>query len=147
MVSESPLQKSPSASESVRALLGKRPLSTTNVDRDEENRRKDPKISRACDTCKRKKIRCDGILPCSNCAKRRLHCAYDAKYGRGRPPTPPPSTAIDERQQRPRSDNLNDLISGSNQHVSLMMSQLHKCFLAPRLKSKSRVNMLTVPRD
>ncbi|KAF4764502.1 hypothetical protein N7455_009664 [Penicillium solitum] len=105
MVSESPLQKSPSASESI----GKRPLSTTNVDRDEENRRKDPKISRACDTCKRKKIRCDGILPCSNCAKRRLHCAYDAKYGRGRPPTPPPSTAIDERQQRPRSDNLNDL--------------------------------------
>ncbi|KAJ5405095.1 hypothetical protein N7465_006379 [Penicillium sp. CMV-2018d] len=109
MVSESPPRKSPSASESFRARLGKRPLSTTSVDGDEENRRKDPKISRACDTCKRKKIRCDGILPCSNCAKRRLHCAYDAKYGRGRPPTPPPSTTINARQQRLRSDNLNDL--------------------------------------
>lgn len=112
MVSETPPQKSPSSSESFRVLLGKRPLSTSNVDGDEENRRKDPKISRACDTCKRKKIRCDGILPCSNCAKRRLHCAYDAKYGRGRPPTPPQSTTINEvneRQQRPPSDNPNDL--------------------------------------
>ncbi|CAG8254649.1 unnamed protein product [Penicillium nalgiovense] len=104
-----PPQTSPAAPQSSRALSGKRPLSTTNADADEENRRKDPKISRACDTCKRKKIRCDGILPCSNCAKRKLNCAYDAKYGRGRPPTPPPSTSVNERQERSRSDYSNDL--------------------------------------
>ncbi|EED19183.1 C6 transcription factor, putative [Talaromyces stipitatus ATCC 10500] len=55
-----------------------------------ENRRKDPKVSRACDLCKIKKIRCTGTLPCVNCARRRLNCAYATKYARGRPPTPLP---------------------------------------------------------
>ena len=59
-----------------------------------KNRRKDPKTSRACDVCKRKKIRCDGALPCKTCAKRKLSCAYTAKYARGRPPTPAQSTLI-----------------------------------------------------
>ncbi|KAL4877735.1 fungal-specific transcription factor domain-containing protein [Aspergillus karnatakaensis] len=54
-----------------------------------ENRRKEPKVSRACDSCKTKKIRCSGTLPCSTCARRKLSCTYIAKYGRGRPPTPP----------------------------------------------------------
>ncbi|KAJ5049906.1 hypothetical protein NUH16_008429 [Penicillium rubens] len=102
-----PPQSSPTVSQSSRSLSGKRPLST-NADADEENRRKDPKISRACDTCKRKKIRCDGIIPCSNCAKRKLNCAYDTKYGRGRPPTPPPSTVLNEPQDRTRSGDSND---------------------------------------
>ncbi|KAJ5599070.1 hypothetical protein N7450_000137 [Penicillium hetheringtonii] len=70
----------------------KRPLATTETPTESENRRKDPKVSRACDNCKRKKIRCNGTRPCQTCAKRRLDCAYDAKYGRGRPPTPPFST-------------------------------------------------------
>ncbi|CAG7945895.1 unnamed protein product [Penicillium salamii] len=90
-----------SESESSRATSGKRPLTRTSEEIHDENRRKDPKISRACDTCKRKKIRCDGTLPCNNCARRKLSCAYDAKYGRGRPPTPQSSTATtDHRQER-----------------------------------------------
>lgn len=55
-----------------------------------DSRRNDPKVSRACDSCKIKKIRCTGTLPCTNCTKRRLTCAYASKYARGRPPTPPP---------------------------------------------------------
>ncbi|PYH67663.1 Zn(II)2Cys6 transcription factor [Aspergillus vadensis CBS 113365] len=86
-----------------RAPPGKRPLLTTGDDADDENRRKDPKITRACDTCKRKKVRCDGTLPCRNCAKRKLHCFYNAKYNRGRPPTPPPSMTISEHQARRQS--------------------------------------------
>ncbi|GKZ29800.1 hypothetical protein AbraIFM66950_006550 [Aspergillus brasiliensis] len=86
-----------------RAAPGKRPA-PPNDDADDENRRKDPKITRACDTCKRKKIRCDGTLPCKNCAKRKLHCFYNAKYNRGRPPTPPPSTTITEHEARWQSD-------------------------------------------
>lgn len=70
-------------------IAAKRPRTETDSTAEAENRRKDPKVSRACDTCKRKKIRCNGTLPCENCAKRKLSCAYDAKYGRGRPPTPP----------------------------------------------------------
>lgn len=86
-----------------RAPPGKRPLLTTGDDADDENRRKDPKITRACDTCKRKKVRCDGTLPCRNCAKRKLHCFYNAKYNRGRPPTPPRSMTIGEHQARRQS--------------------------------------------
>lgn len=56
------------------------------------NRRKDPKVSRACDACKAKKIRCSGTLPCTTCARRRLACTFASRYGRGRPPTPPASS-------------------------------------------------------
>ncbi|OQE32344.1 hypothetical protein PENSTE_c001G08590 [Penicillium steckii] len=73
-------------------LSHKRPLATSETPNEAENRRKDPKVSRACDSCKRKKIRCNGTRPCQTCAKRKIDCAYDAKYGRGRPPTPPFST-------------------------------------------------------
>ncbi|EGX88202.1 C6 transcription factor, putative [Cordyceps militaris CM01] len=52
------------------------------------NRRKLQKVSRACDYCKLKKLRCTGNVPCEVCAKKRLHCLYDAQYRRGRPPTP-----------------------------------------------------------
>ncbi|KAL4985501.1 fungal-specific transcription factor domain-containing protein [Aspergillus falconensis] len=41
-----------------------------------ENRRKDPKVSRACDSCKAKKIRCSGTLPCTICSRRKLSCSY-----------------------------------------------------------------------
>ncbi|KAJ6072901.1 hypothetical protein N7467_010986 [Penicillium canescens] len=92
------------ASLSPRVSPAKHSLDTTNEEADDENRRKDPKVSRACDICKRKKIRCDGTLPCNNCAKKKISCAYDAKYGRGRPPTPPPSATINEHQDRLRSD-------------------------------------------
>lgn len=93
-----------------RASPAKRPRGTANGVQDDENRRKDPKVSRACDTCKRKKIRCDGIIPCNNCARRRLSCAYNVKYGRGRPPTPPSLTSLttiitgNEDQDRPASN-------------------------------------------
>lgn len=45
-------------------------------------------MSRACDLCRAKKIRCSGTLPCRICAKRRLSCRYASRYARGRPPTP-----------------------------------------------------------
>ena len=48
-----------------------------------------PKVSRACDYCKSKKTKCSGTRPCGSCVKRGIPCHYDAKYMRGRPPTPP----------------------------------------------------------
>ncbi|KAL2212598.1 hypothetical protein CC79DRAFT_1347145 [Sarocladium strictum] len=50
------------------------------------------KVSRACDYCKHRKIKCTGTLPCPTCETKGLDCVYDAKYSRGRPPTPPSST-------------------------------------------------------
>lgn len=49
------------------------------------------KVSRACDFCKSRKSKCSGEQPCSKCIAKGRTCLYNAKYTRGRPPTPPPS--------------------------------------------------------
>ncbi|SPO06448.1 related to C6 transcription factor [Cephalotrichum gorgonifer] len=58
-------------------------------------RRRNPvKVSRACDLCKLRKSKCDGMIPCSKCVRKGRPCLYDTKYSRGRPPTPPPSASL-----------------------------------------------------
>ena len=59
------------------------------------NRRKAKKVSRACDRCKAKKEKCTGTKPCEGCTRRDFQCVYDAKYSRGRPPTPPSTISAD----------------------------------------------------
>lgn len=49
------------------------------------------KITRACDSCKEKKTRCTGTLPCTRCTRLSLPCRYNAAYSRGLPPDPLPS--------------------------------------------------------
>ncbi|TLD05171.1 uncharacterized protein PgNI_09156 [Pyricularia grisea] len=57
-----------------------------------ENPRKARKVSRACDYCKTRKAKCSGTQPCDKCTQKGRSCQYDAKYSRGRPPTPPHSS-------------------------------------------------------
>lgn len=52
--------------------------------RDQERAR----VTRACDQCKRQKIRCTGSQPCEVCIRKRETCTYEASYSRGRPPSP-----------------------------------------------------------
>ncbi|KAF4982480.1 hypothetical protein FZEAL_1905 [Fusarium zealandicum] len=47
------------------------------------------KVSRACDFCKSRKARCTGDQPCAKCIAKGRVCSYEARYTRGRPPTPP----------------------------------------------------------
>ncbi|KAL1852158.1 hypothetical protein Plec18170_005882 [Paecilomyces lecythidis] len=89
---------------------------SSDIEAEAENRRKDPKTSRACDICKKKKIRCDGTLPCSTCTKRKYVCTYTAKYGRGRPPTPPRSTSVLNEQLSADSESLNTSCWNKNSH-------------------------------
>lgn len=35
-------------------------------------------VKRACDACHRRKVKCDGISPCRNCATAQLSCTYNA---------------------------------------------------------------------
>lgn len=80
-----------------------------------QNRRRDPKVSRACDSCKAKKIRCSGTLPCDICMRRQLSCSYATKYTRGRPPTPPLGGKVagdlSSREQEHRSRTTNSVVS------------------------------------
>ena len=76
-------------------LPAKRPLppcQETSTPASAVRRRKPAKVSRACDLCKARKSKCDGMIPCDKCVAKGHVCLYDAKYSRGRPPTPPPST-------------------------------------------------------
>ncbi|KAJ5653070.1 hypothetical protein N7490_000073, partial [Penicillium lividum] len=50
------------------------------------------KITRACDSCKVKKTRCTGTLPCMRCTRLSLPCEYNAAYSRGLPPDPLPGS-------------------------------------------------------
>lgn len=38
---------------------------------------------RACDTCKEKKSRCSGTLPCTRCCRLAIQCEYKSSYSRG----------------------------------------------------------------
>lgn len=51
------------------------------------------KITRACDSCKERKTRCTGTLPCSRCIRLSLACRYNAAYSRGLPSDPLPATS------------------------------------------------------
>ncbi|EFW99074.1 nonribosomal peptide synthetase-like protein [Grosmannia clavigera kw1407] len=47
------------------------------------------RVTRACDRCKRRKVRCTGDKPCLHCTEAKSTCTYDLTYGRGRlPPIP-----------------------------------------------------------
>ncbi|KAL4922880.1 hypothetical protein BDW62DRAFT_207531 [Aspergillus aurantiobrunneus] len=62
------------------------------------------KITRACDSCKEKKTRCTGTLPCRRCTRLSLPCEYNAAYSRGLPPQPLPAPlSIAARYSRNRS--------------------------------------------
>ncbi|KAI8324117.1 hypothetical protein GQ54DRAFT_257160, partial [Martensiomyces pterosporus] len=45
------------------------------------------RVNQACASCRRKKVRCDGVQPsCGNCISRGMACTYLAQKKRGRPP-------------------------------------------------------------
>ncbi|EED23429.1 C6 transcription factor, putative [Talaromyces stipitatus ATCC 10500] len=60
------------------------------------------KITRACDSCKLKKTRCSGTLPCHRCTKLSRTCQYNATYTRGTPPSPLPAPGSTHRQDAVR---------------------------------------------
>lgn len=62
-------------------------------DEEDEQENKRRRVQRACDACRRKKIRCDGAqagkrnITCSNCLETKIECTYvEAAKRRGPPP-------------------------------------------------------------
>lgn len=55
------------------------------------------RVTRACASCRRKKIKCDGKLPCSHCVKRSTGCVYEGNKFK-KPKTP--LQAVSARLQR-----------------------------------------------
>ncbi|RIA96158.1 fungal-specific transcription factor domain-containing protein [Glomus cerebriforme] len=57
------------------------------VDESESHENKRVKITTACDTCRRRKVKCDGASPCANCTRGAYQCTFsDASTKRPRGP-------------------------------------------------------------
>ncbi|PVH73729.1 hypothetical protein DL98DRAFT_659284 [Cadophora sp. DSE1049] len=69
-----------------------RPAKRTRASRPRNSERK--KVSRACDACKEKKVRCAGTQPCPRCISNKLRCHYNAEHRRGKPAPPQPGSHI-----------------------------------------------------
>ncbi|KAH6687384.1 transcriptional activator Mut3p [Plectosphaerella plurivora] len=61
------------------------------------------RVTRACDECRRKKIKCDGKQPCTHCAVYSYECTYDKPSNRRRNPAPQYLEALESRLQRAES--------------------------------------------
>ncbi|KAH6874088.1 fungal-specific transcription factor domain-containing protein [Thelonectria olida] len=85
------------------------------------NRRKAAKVSRACDHCKSKKLKCTGTIPCKSCSIKGIACEFNAQYRRGRPPTPPRAVLSTEVPQRSR-----DSFSGNSDQIVLRSGAIHR---------------------
>lgn len=58
------------------------------------------RVTRACDECRRKKIKCDGKQPCTHCSVYTYECTYDKPSNRRRNPAPQYIEALENRLQR-----------------------------------------------
>ncbi|KAL9612286.1 MAG: hypothetical protein Q9167_003109 [Letrouitia subvulpina] len=55
------------------------------------------RVTRACDECRRKKIKCDGKQPCTHCTVYSYECTFDQPSNRRRNPTPQYVESLEHR--------------------------------------------------
>ncbi|KAK0944252.1 Gypsy retrotransposon integrase-like protein 1 [Friedmanniomyces endolithicus] len=58
------------------------------------------RVTRACDECRRKKIKCDGTQPCTHCTVYTYDCTYDQPSNRRRNPAPQYVENLEHRVHR-----------------------------------------------
>lgn len=58
------------------------------------------RVTRACDECRRKKIKCDGKQPCTHCTVYSYDCTYDQPSNRRRNPAPQYIEGLEGRVHR-----------------------------------------------
>ncbi|CAO1599923.1 Gypsy retrotransposon integrase-like protein 1 [Xanthoria calcicola] len=61
------------------------------------------RVTRACDECRRKKIKCDGKQPCTHCTVYSYDCTYDQPSNRRRNPAPQYVEALENRLEKAQS--------------------------------------------
>ncbi|KAL9019608.1 MAG: hypothetical protein Q9185_003150 [Variospora sp. 1 TL-2023] len=71
------------------------------------------RVTRACDECRRKKIKCDGKQPCTHCTVYSYDCTYDQPSNRRRNPGPHYVEAL-ERRLRRAEQLLREVMPGVN---------------------------------
>ncbi|KAI6808034.1 hypothetical protein KC332_g13156 [Hortaea werneckii] len=95
--------------------------------------RKRQKVTRACDRCKSRKRRCDGMIPCSVCSDIGATCSFDASYTRGKlvgprqpsgknSPVAPASAPVDQSTQINDTDAANEHAPGEGAQAATASS-------------------------
>ncbi|KAH8692744.1 putative C6 transcription factor [Talaromyces proteolyticus] len=99
------------------------------------------RVTRACDECRRKKIKCDGKQPCTHCTVYSYDCTYDQPSNRRRNPTPQHIEALESRLHRAEALlrilapdlNINDpsLDTASSQEIAAIYRQQSQLGISP----------------
>ncbi|KAH9859840.1 hypothetical protein IAQ61_011622 [Plenodomus lingam] len=86
--------------------LGDENSPDNDVDEDQPPRpqpQKRRRVTRACDECRRKKIKCDGKQPCTHCTVYSYECTYDQPSNRRRNATPQYIEALESQLKRAKA--------------------------------------------
>ncbi|KAL5366239.1 fungal-specific transcription factor domain-containing protein [Aspergillus floccosus] len=59
-------------------------ISRPEASRRRKSNRERVRVTRACDRCKRRKIKCNNTQPCGFCLRAKARCTFDSAYSRGR---------------------------------------------------------------
>ncbi|KAJ4177811.1 hypothetical protein NW755_013631 [Fusarium falciforme] len=59
-------------------------------------RKRRPRAAVACDTCRTRKVKCDGGLPCSNCVKHSFRCSYKDGHSQSSRENTGPNLSVSE---------------------------------------------------
>ena len=100
----------------------------------EQKRRR---VTRACDNCRQKKVKCDGKQPCIHCTVYSYNCAYDQPNIRNKKnsgiPIPSGNTSIISSYKAPLSQ-PKEIITTSHVNSNLILGQNLLNLLLPKLK-------------
>ncbi|KAH6980874.1 hypothetical protein BKA56DRAFT_586098 [Ilyonectria sp. MPI-CAGE-AT-0026] len=90
----------------------------------------------ACNTCKRRKVKCDGIEPCANCRISGLQCGYNARRMRRAPESP---RAIDQTPSPAAASDPNAGFGGAIQAQATLgvAVELQQALTEPQHQSQS----------
>ncbi|SMN21773.1 similar to Saccharomyces cerevisiae YMR019W STB4 Protein that binds Sin3p in a two-hybrid assay [Maudiozyma saulgeensis] len=81
---------------------------TTSLGAASSSQRKRIRVGKACEDCKRRKVKCDGNSPCHNCVAHQVACAYDYSSGKPRGKYKKKSKLNGNLPTKNSSSNLND---------------------------------------
>ncbi|RCK59325.1 Activator of stress genes protein 1 [Candida viswanathii] len=129
--STSSLQKSittsPATMANTPALTGSNSTAAKAPPQKNENKRR--RVTRACDTCRQKKVKCDGKQPCIHCTVYSYKCTYDQpnirnKKNSGIPiPSQPSPAILQVAAQAAAAFGTHSPENGNNDHLAHQLQQ------------------------
>ncbi|KAH7010257.1 transcriptional regulatory protein GAL4 [Ilyonectria destructans] len=87
------------------------------------------RVTRACDRCKKRKIKCNGAQPCEFCIRAKASCTFNSAYARGRVPAILPASDVESGSN---SILVDDALTQATQHpLRLQSHDVSSSYLVP----------------